>query len=116
VLFIITDAARCNRRSCQLKQGGRAFTLAALPCVDMSDVDNQIHIYKTGAFASCSCPSDILIEEMVDFIVQWLESWSGGYSAGPDRCQIDLRLSCWLQTNVSSLSLKGTKQLNYGRN
>ena len=67
-----------------------AFTLAALLCVDMSDADNQIHIYKAGASVSCSCPSDTLIEEMVDFIVQWLESWSGGYSAGPHRFTTEL--------------------------
>jgi len=64
--------------------------LTTLLYVDMSDADNQIHIYKAGASVSYSCPSDILIEEIVDFIVQWLESWSDGYSTRPHRFTTEL--------------------------
>ena len=55
-----------------------AFTLAASPCVDMSDADNQIHIHKAGASVSCSCPSDIHSRHL--FLPTLSKSWNNGKS------------------------------------
>ena len=55
-----------------------AFTLAASPCVDMSDADNQIHIHEAGKSVPCSCPSDIrptLTISLPAYSIQKLKQW-----------------------------------------
>jgi len=71
----------------------------------LKDVPNSKEMYRTIS----EFPG--MMEEVVDFIHNWLESWLGAYPSAGDVISTDLSV----QPSISSLSLRRTELLSYER-
>jgi len=71
----------------------------------LKDVPNSEEMYRTIS------QFPVMMEEVVDFIHKWLESWLGAYPSAWDGISTDQSV----QPSTSSLSLRRRELSNYGR-